>query len=235
MTESPVSSAFSSVDSASDPRRLVASLEGSAIGLAAMKHYMAVTHALRRPTKPVLDLGCGAGHGLALLEGLGVPAIGLDPSEVMVRTSRTRTASPLVRGTGDRLPFAAGAFAGCGIERVLMHVEDPPSVIDEVVRCVQPGGLLTIFEPDWWSLSVNGMAVPRGWASVARHPDIGAKVGDLLRAAGCSIRDRVEERSWWTYADVVRITNRVPPPEWGPKEGFSARIDKVLWVATTPT
>ena len=226
-------SAFSSVDQAPDPKRLVTSLEDSAVGLAAMKHYMAVTHAIRQPTQPVLDLGCGAGHWLALLDALKIPAVGVDPSDVMLRESRKRTASPLIRATGDHLPVADHVFSGCGVERVLMHVADPAAVITEVVRCVRPEGLLTIFEPDWSSLRVNKIPVPTELASIARHPDVGARVGALLADAGCLIRDRVEERSWWSYDDFVRITNRVPLPEWGSQDDFSAEIRKVLWVATT--
>src|SRR5947207_13871627 len=144
-------SAFSAVDAATEPQRLIAHLEESAVGLAAMKLYMAVTHALRRPARPVLDLGCGAGHDLAVLEQVGVPAVGVDPSALMLAESAARTGtdgSPLVQAGGERLPFADGAFAGSWIERVLMHVADPAAVIAEVVRCVEPGGLLTIFEPD---------------------------------------------------------------------------------------
>jgi hypothetical protein len=76
-----------------------------------------------------------------------------------------------------------------------MHVGDPTAVIAEAVRCVRPNGVLTIFEPDWSTLAVNGSPVPTQWISIATHPSVGAVVGELLTAAGCAIRDRVEERS----------------------------------------
>jgi SAM-dependent methyltransferase len=200
-------SAFSAVDHVGEPQRLIRFLEESAVGLAAMKQYMAVTHVLRQPSAPVLDLGCGAGHDLVVLEGLGVVCVGVDPSEVMLDAAPVRSSSPLARACGERLPFARGSFAGCWIERVLMHVDDPAAVIAEVARCVRPTGLLTVFEPDWSSLTVNGSLLPSEWVSVARHPAIGAAVGDLLAAANCSILDRVEERSWWTFDEFERITN----------------------------
>jgi ubiquinone/menaquinone biosynthesis C-methylase UbiE len=249
-------SAFSAVDGAAEPRRLIEFLERSAIGLAAMKHYMAVAHSLRQPSALVLDLGCGAGHDLTELADFGIACVGADPSSVMLNTASTRTDSPLVRAYGERLPFADSVFAGCWIERVLMHVADPTAVITEVVRCVQPGGLLTIFEPDWSSLAVNGTPVPTDWLSVARHPAIGPSVGGLLAAAGCSILDRVEERSWWTFRDFERITNleqsldravmggraqRSDVRQWLAEQrrrasvnDFRAEIAKILWVATTP-
>jgi hypothetical protein len=137
-----------------------------------------------------------------------------------------------------------------------MHVDDPAAVIAEAARCVRPTGLLTVFEPDWSSLTVNGSLVPSEWVSVARHPAIGAAVGDLLAAANCSILDRVEERSWWTFDEFERITNlrqsldravamgSAPRQEveyWLAEQQrrasageFHAEIAKILWVATTP-
>lgn len=249
-------SAFSAVDDAAEPHRLIRSLEDSAVDLAAMKNYMAVAHALRRPAAPVLDLGCGAGHDLTVLEALGVAGVGVDPSSIMLDAARARSGSPLVRAAGERLPFADAAFAGCRIERVLMHVHDPAAVITEVVRCVRPCGLLTIFEPDWSSLTVGGSGVPTAWLSIARHPSIGSSVGDLLQAAACSVLDRVEERSWWSFGDFERITNlrqaldravasghasRPAVQRWLAEQSrraaagdFQAEIAKILWVATTP-
>jgi SAM-dependent methyltransferase len=221
-----------------------------------MKHYMAVTHALRQPTAPVLDLGCGVGHDLTVLDALGVASIGVDPSTIMLDAAAARSSSPLVRARGQQLPFADGAFAGCRIERVLMHVDRPAAVVMEVVRCVQASGLLTIFEPDWSSLRVCGSPVPTEWVSVARHPSIGSSIGDLLRAAGCSVLDRVEERSWWTFSNFERITNlrrsldravasgHASPSEtqqWLAEQhrraaagNFHAEIAKIMWIASTP-
>lgn len=72
-------SGFSSVDEAADPGRLVAILDEAAVGLAAMKAYMAMTHRLRSPRAPVLNVGCGAGHDLAALAAVGVAGVGVDP------------------------------------------------------------------------------------------------------------------------------------------------------------
>jgi len=252
-------SAFSAVDRAAEPGRLIRSLDESAVGLAAMKHYIAVTHSLRRPSAPVLDLGCGAGHDVTLLENLGVACVGVDPSAVMLEAASARCrAAVLTRASGEQLPFAGAAFAGCWIERVLMHVADPAVVVNEVVRCVQPAGLLTIFEPDWSSLTVDGSPVPTEWVTIARHPAIGAAAGRLLTAANCSIRDRVEERSRWTLDEFERITNleqsldravaagkasRREVQHWLAEQReraraddfrFRAEIAKILWVATTP-
>jgi SAM-dependent methyltransferase len=249
-------SAFSAVDSSPDPARLISVLEQTAIGLAAMKRYMAVTHALSKPTAPVLDLGCGAGHDLTVLHECGVFAIGVDPSALMLEAAARRVDAPLARASGDLLPFADDAFAGCWVERVLMHVADPGAVIAEVVRCVRSGGLLTIFEPDWSTLAVNGSRVPVAWISSASHPSVGADVGGLVGTAGCTIVDRVEERSWWTFEEFERNTNLYSSLDRAISTGIARRRDveawlqaqreraaindfraelvKILWVATAP-
>ena len=190
-------SLFSDVDAAADPSRLVTSLAESASGLASMKAYLAMAHALRDTDGPVLNVGCGSGHDLAALARAGVAGVGVDPSEVMVSSCAWLTESPVLRGRGEALPFRSGSFAGCWIERVLMHVASPRDVLAEAVRCVAPGGLVTIFEPDWTSLSVAGVGRV-AWHPPARHPGIGGEVGALLASLGCDVRDRVEERSWWT-------------------------------------
>lgn len=137
-----------------------------------------------------------------------------------------------------------------------MHVVDPAAVVADAVRCVAPGGLLTVFEPDWSSLRVNGTHVPTDWVSIARHPSIGAAVGDLLASAGCSLRDRVEERSWWDFEAFKRVTTidqaltravssglafRSTVDAWLAEQQrraaageFTAEISKILWVATAP-
>jgi hypothetical protein len=36
-----------------------------------------------------------------------------------------------------------------------MHVAEAAVVVAEALRCLEPGGLVTVFEPDWQSLVVK--------------------------------------------------------------------------------
>src|SRR3954447_12123706 len=83
-------SPYSSVDSSADPGSLVAFLDTAAVGLGAMKRYVAYELAQHAPGPVVIDLGCGAGHDLALLRAEGLTPIGLDASAVMVLTAQER-------------------------------------------------------------------------------------------------------------------------------------------------
>jgi SAM-dependent methyltransferase len=192
---------FTSVDDSPDPSVLVASLDRSAVWLGAMKSYVASAASLAVPGGRVLDLGCGAGHDLALLADAGLRPIGLDPSAVMVGEVARRLGSlaPAVQGRGSALPFADGSFDGCRIERVLQHVDDPEGVLGEVARAVRSGGFLAVFEPDWTSWCAD-TELPGADAVAAelhhpRQPDIGGRLPDLVERAGFQVRDVVTEAS----------------------------------------
>jgi SAM-dependent methyltransferase len=201
-------SPFSAVDASSDPAALVAYLDTTATGLAAMKQYM--TAAARRgvPGGLVVDLGCGAGHDTALLAGAGLRPVGVDPSAAMLAAAATRlrllgAPARLVQADGHGLPFRTASVDGCRIERVLQHVDDPDRVMAEVARILRRGGLLTVFEPDWATLrfgaddadDASDRAVARAVVAV-RRPDVGSRLDPLVTAHGLRILDRVTERSF---------------------------------------
>jgi SAM-dependent methyltransferase len=228
-------SLFSSVDDADAPERLVAFLDHAARAETGIKHYAAAAHGQRRPTRPVLDVGCGAGHDLALLRASGVPCVGVDPSWQMLATAAERLGSstPLVRAPGDALPFADGSFDGCRIERVLMHVDDPEAVLDEITRCVVPGGLLTVFEPDWTGLVVESdvLAPDASWMANVRHPEAGARLWSWVEAAGWDVLDRVEELSVWSL-DTLRFVAGYPQRVgWAIARGAITEEQGRAWIA----
>jgi SAM-dependent methyltransferase len=165
-------SPFSSVDSSDDPAALVAYLAITADGLGAMKRYMAAAAGRAVPGGLVVDVGCGAGHDLALLGAAGLRPVGVDASGTMLAASRrTAPSAPLVRAGGERLPFRSASVDGCRIERVLQHVRSPEHVMAEVARVLRPGGVLAAFEPDWASLAFGPRAAPQSTRSPERGPD----------------------------------------------------------------
>jgi SAM-dependent methyltransferase len=193
---------FSAVDDSVDPEQLLQLLDEIAVAEWGIKQYTLAAHVLRRPTGPVLDLGCGAGHDLALFASAGITIVGVDASTVMVHAARLRTSglrASVVQASGERLPFPAAAFSGCRIERLLVHVDDPGLLLAEAIRCVRAGALLTVFEPDWSSLTVRSdvLAEDASWIASVRSPDVGARLPRLLEALRCDLDDRVVEQSVW--------------------------------------
>lgn len=198
-------SRFSAVDASPTPELLVDYLDGTTRGQWAIKNYVAAAFTSHGIDGPVLDVGCGSGGDLGLLRASGYTAVGVDNSRVMLDACAQRGAEMLVQSDGSRLPFSNASFGACRIERVLMHVADPESVVREAARCLRPGGLLAMFEPDWLSLEVetdDGRA-RCGWLNGSRHPGVGAHLWDIAETAGLAVVDRVEELSVWRDLEAL--------------------------------
>jgi SAM-dependent methyltransferase len=91
-------------------------------------------------SRPVLDLGCGAGEfaGLALM---GKIDVGIDLAARQLAAARsTRCYARLVSADARRLPFADGSFRCVVSVSVLEHVPQPELVLSEVARVLRPGG-----------------------------------------------------------------------------------------------
>jgi SAM-dependent methyltransferase len=105
-----------------------------------------------RPERPgvrVLDVGCGAGQVVGLLTRAGIEAHGVDVSEPNLE--RAVKQSPHCRlYDGRNLPYADGWFAVVGALNVLEHVEEPEAFVAELVRVVEPGGLVVLSSPNFF-------------------------------------------------------------------------------------
>jgi demethylmenaquinone methyltransferase/2-methoxy-6-polyprenyl-1,4-benzoquinol methylase len=106
--------------------------------------------ALGLPTgTTVLDLACGTGDFLELLEAGGYRAVGMDLSWGMLTANRT--ASPLVQANGAHLPLATASVDGVTCGYALRNFTELAAVFGELGRVVRPGGrisLLEVSEPD---------------------------------------------------------------------------------------
>ncbi|HEY1829264.1 MAG TPA: class I SAM-dependent methyltransferase [Acidimicrobiales bacterium] len=85
----------------------------------------------------VLDVGCGNGRYLELVD-----AVGLDRSPGMLSSARARTKGPLVAGDAACLPLANDTFDVALALHMLYHVPDRGAAAHELRRVVRPGGVL---------------------------------------------------------------------------------------------
>ena len=87
----------------------------------------------------VLEIGCGSGDLRRFLPGRRY--VGLDPMPLPAAGD-----TAVVRGVGERLPVAEGAFDAVLLCETLDHALDPPRVLAEVRRALRPGGTLALMQ-----------------------------------------------------------------------------------------
>jgi len=97
-----------------------------------------------------LDVGAGSGQAAMQLSAeYGVNVVALDRSSRMGRLVASRGLPHVVVADAHRLPFAAGFFDGVSADRVLQHLDDPETALDELVRVLRAGGRLVLADPDY--------------------------------------------------------------------------------------
>jgi ubiquinone/menaquinone biosynthesis C-methylase UbiE len=104
--------------------------------------------------KKLLDLGSGWGFFLVPANAHGAIVFGIDPKKERVKISKMRLAmhgidANLFSGIGENLPFKDDTFDVIHCSSVLEHVQDPPKVIDEMIRILKPGGICKIYAPNY--------------------------------------------------------------------------------------
>lgn len=88
---------------------------------------------------PCLDIGCGPGRDLPVIEEFGWNVVGLELSADLLRLARTRSGH-LVQGDAERLPFDSGRFplaVSCWTSTDVDHFD---VMLAEVARVLRPDG-----------------------------------------------------------------------------------------------
>jgi SAM-dependent methyltransferase len=106
-------------------------------------HFLGSEVETGRMPRAALDCGCGSGTLLGRIEA-GAVAVGLD-----LHRPEGRTDSPVrfVQGSVEALPFTAGAFDVICAFDVLEHVENDVRTLEQMARCLKPGGRLFVSVP----------------------------------------------------------------------------------------
>ncbi|GLV82727.1 methyltransferase [Streptomyces lavendulae subsp. lavendulae] len=111
--------------------------------------YDAVEELAGRPLAGarVADVGAGTGLGTGPLRRRGAEVVAVEPGDGMAAEfRRAHPDIPVVRGDGDRLPLATGAFDLVTYAQA-WHWTDPARSVPEARRVLRPGGALAI----WWN------------------------------------------------------------------------------------
>lgn len=95
--------------------------------------------ARRKPAR-MLEVGCGTGRWLKLLEELGVEYAGLDRSSEMLAIAREELDGDLREGSAESLPWDDASFDGVQICNAFHHFPEKEAALAETYRVTKPGG-----------------------------------------------------------------------------------------------
>jgi SAM-dependent methyltransferase len=137
-----------------------------------------------------LDVGCGEGRFCRLLREHDIKAIGIDPTEELIRHARARDPQGDYRlGRAEKLDFGDGSFDLVVSYLTLVDIADIGAAISEMARVLAPRGALLI--ANLTSFSTAGMSWKRDGEG---KPYFG-------------IDRYLEERAEWVSWRGIRIQN----------------------------
>jgi ubiquinone/menaquinone biosynthesis C-methylase UbiE len=164
MSKEYLSTGFTDVDNARDQDAYFSCL-ALLDSLPYFRKYKAASYELLQLAHgmTVLDAGCGLGDDAFRMAERIMPdgkVIGLDSSSAMIEKARLNKLTaqlPVLFQTGDvkALPFPDNSFTRCRIDRVLQHIPQPQKAISELVRVLEPHGLLLAYDNDWGTFSIT--------------------------------------------------------------------------------
>jgi arsenite methyltransferase len=140
----------------------------------------------------VLDVGCGTGATLRLLEEHGLRAVGTDYSLALATEAGEIAAT--TAGDAERIPFRSAAFDAAFIECVLSSVPGKDPAARELARVVAPGGAVVLSD-----VTLEGELPPPldsfiGWIACAAGALPAGGYVELLERAGLRI-ERSEDHT----------------------------------------
>ena len=104
--------------------------------------------------KLVLDAGCGSGRFSEIALSLGATLIAVDYSSAVDAASENLTSHNLIIAQGDlaELPIPSESLDFIYCIGVLQHTKQPGKILAELIRCLKPGGemTLTFYENSSW-------------------------------------------------------------------------------------
>lgn len=105
----------------------------------------------RDPSRPAVDIGCGAGDSFGMLAPFG-RFVGSEVTGELWGPGMERPPRPVLLAEGGALPFADGSLGLCTFFDVLEHVEEEDAFLGEVRRVLRPGGLVLLSVPAYMFL-----------------------------------------------------------------------------------
>jgi SAM-dependent methyltransferase len=175
----------------------------------------------------IIEVGCGTGALLSeLIPNTSIEAsphihgLDIDPSYLGLARAHAPTAR-LVQGDAHRLPYATASFDMAVCHFLLLWVDDPVMVLNEMRRLVRPGGaVLALAEPDYGGridypdeLSQLGRWQERALSNQGADTRLGRRLGAIMHQVGMAHvetgilggqwRDHSSSEAWLSEWQVI--------------------------------
>ncbi len=149
----------------------------------------------------LLDCGCGPGSMSCDFATIVVSGHveGIDQEQSQIELARARaseqglTNATFSIGSIYDLPYPDASFNVVFAHAIFEHIASPEKALAEMLRVLEPGGLVAIRSPDWGGFIV-GPEIPGLQAAIDRYadlqltnggnPHVGRKLSRLLRTSG---------------------------------------------------
>jgi ubiquinone/menaquinone biosynthesis C-methylase UbiE len=127
----------------------------------------------------LLDCGCGPGSiscDFAKIVGFG-HVEGIDREQSQIDLARAHAAAQGLTNTTFSvgsiydLPFSDSSFDVVFAHAIFEHISDPEKALAEMLRVLEPGGLVAIRSPDWGGFIV-GPEIPGIGAAIDSYADL---------------------------------------------------------------
>ena len=139
--------------------------------------------------KRVLDLGAGFG---AITDELRRRTSGVVIALDRSKEAFTSIEKPAVCGDANQLPFHNASFDLVFSQNVLLWIQAPEFVVEQVNRILISGGVWVLFEPDYGGMIEYPLETSKIWIDALTRaggdPYIGRRMPSLLEQIGFRIR-----------------------------------------------
>ena len=105
-----------------------------------------------KPTGRLLDVGCGDGSFLALMDSIGWDVMGCEPDPEAARIAKERFGLHVIAGMFEDIDITSNSFDAITLSHVIEHTADPYRTLRRCFNMLRNGGSLVLITPNIRSL-----------------------------------------------------------------------------------